>query len=113
MFMAQKMHTLFIDDLDGSAAQSTIRFGLNGTDYEIDLSAAHAQEFETALQRYVTAGRKVPGSSRRAGRGARRDSGAPSPSAVRQWAKSQGVEVRDRGRVPNELVIRFREATAK
>ena len=107
--MAQKMHTLFIDDLDGSAAQSTIRFGLNGTAYEIDLNAAHAQEFETALQKYVTAGRKVPGRSRRA----RRDSGAPSPSAVRQWAKSQGVEVRDRGRVPNELVIRFREATAK
>jgi hypothetical protein len=111
--MAQKMHTLFIDDLDGSEAQSTVRFGLNGTDYEIDLNSAHAQEFKTAVQEYVAAGRKVAGSPRRAGRAARRDSTGPSPSAVREWAKSQGVEVRDRGRVPNELVIRFQEATTR
>jgi hypothetical protein len=42
--MAQKIQTLFIDDLDGSAAEGTVRFGLDGTEYEIDLNAAHARQ---------------------------------------------------------------------
>ena len=42
--MAQKIQTLFIDDLDGSAAEGTVRFGLDGTEYEIDLNAGHAKE---------------------------------------------------------------------
>ena len=41
--MAQKIQTLFVDDLDGSQAQGTVRFGLEGTEYEIDLNAGHAQ----------------------------------------------------------------------
>jgi hypothetical protein len=40
--MAQKIQTVFIDDLDGSDADGTIRFGLDGTEYEIDLNAGHA-----------------------------------------------------------------------
>ena len=51
--MAQKIQTLFIDDLDGSEADGTVRFGLDGTDYEIDLNAKHAQELRDALARYV------------------------------------------------------------
>ena len=47
--MAQKIQTLFIDDLDGSAAEGTVRFGLDGTEYEIDLNAKHAQELRDAL----------------------------------------------------------------
>ena len=42
--MAQKIQTLFIDDLDGSAAEGTVRFGLDGTEYEIDLNAGHARQ---------------------------------------------------------------------
>jgi Lsr2 len=110
--MAQKMHTVFIDDLDGSEAQTTVRFGLDGTDYEIDLNSAHAQEFGDAIAKYTGAGRKVS-SATRASRGPRRDSSAPSPAVVREWAKDQGIDVRDRGRVPSELVIRFQEAAMK
>ena len=51
--MAQKIQTLFIDDLDGSAAEGTVRFGLDGTEYEIDLNAEHARELRDALARYV------------------------------------------------------------
>jgi hypothetical protein len=47
--VAQKIQTLFIDDIDGSEAEGTIRFGLDGAEYEIDLSAEHAQELRGAL----------------------------------------------------------------
>ena len=59
--MAQKVQTLFIDDLDGSAAEGTVRFGLDGTEYEIDLNAEHAQQLRDALAAYVKAGRRVTG----------------------------------------------------
>ena len=45
--MAQKIQTLFIDDLDGSDAEGTVRFGLDGAEYEIDLNAGHASELRT------------------------------------------------------------------
>ena len=70
--MAQKIQTLFIDDLDGSDAEGTVRFGLDGTEYEIDLNAGHAQAAAGALARYVGAARRAGGAARRPGRGARR-----------------------------------------
>ena len=54
--MAQKVQTLFIDDLDGSEAEGTVRFGLDGAEYEIDLNAEHAQALRDALARYVGGG---------------------------------------------------------
>src|SRR6266704_2285180 len=57
--MAEKIQTLFIDDLDGGEAEGTVRFGLDGTEYEIDLSAEHAQALRDALAPYVGAARKV------------------------------------------------------
>ena len=62
--MAQKIQTLFIDDLDGSAAEGTVRFGLDGTEYEIDLNAGHAKELRNALARYVDAARRVSSARR-------------------------------------------------
>jgi hypothetical protein len=53
--VAQKIQTLFIDDLDGSEAEGTVRFGLDGAEYEIDLNAEHAQALRDALARYVQA----------------------------------------------------------
>ncbi len=110
--MAQKVETVFIDDLDGSEAESTVRFGLDGSDYEIDLNAAHASELRNALEKYIGAGRKLNGTARRAGRSSARKSpnSGPNPSEVREWAKSQGIEVKDRGRVPAELVVKFKAA---
>jgi hypothetical protein len=64
--VAQKIQTLFIDDLDGSEAEGTVHFGLDGADYEIDLNAEHAQALRDALARYVQAARRASG--RRPGR---------------------------------------------
>ena len=69
--MAQKVQTLFIDDIDGSTAEGTVRFGLDGTEYEIDLNAEHAWQRRHALAAYVRAGRRVAGGSHRPARGER------------------------------------------
>ncbi len=112
--VAQKVQTLFIDDLDGSAADGTVRFGLDSTEYEIDLNAEHAQELRDALAAYVRAGRRVSGGSRRPARGGRRGAASGvNTTEVRDWAKAQGIEVKDRGRVPAELVVRFKAATSQ
>src|SRR6516164_4814697 len=63
-FVAQKVQTLVVDDIDGSAAEGTVRFGLDGTDYEIDLNANNAQALRDALAPYVTAGRRAGGAAR-------------------------------------------------
>ena len=111
--MAQKVQTLLIDDLDGGQAEDTVRFALDGTDYEIDLSAGHAEAMRKALEPYVSAARRAARSAaRRPGRNGRRAATAgPDSTAVRDWAKAQGMEVKDRGRVPAELVVKFKAAT--
>jgi len=110
--VAQKVQTLFVDDLDGSAAEGTVRFGLDGTDYEIDLNAEHARALRDALAPYVSAGRRAGGGARRSARAGRRaPANGVNTTEVREWAKAQGIEVKDRGRVPAELVIKFKAAT--
>jgi hypothetical protein len=109
--VAQKVQTLLIDDIDGSAAEGTVLFGLDGTEYEIDLAAEHAQQLRDALAAYVRAARRVSGGPRRAARGWRRGSAStPNTTEVREWAKVQGIEVKDRGRMPAELVVKFKAA---
>ena len=110
--MAQKIQTLFIDDLDGSEADGTVRFGLDGTEYEIDLNTGHAEALRDALARYVGAARRAGGSARRPARSGRRaPTGGVDSTQVREWAKAQGIDVKDRGRVPAELVVKFKAAT--
>jgi hypothetical protein len=112
--VAQQVQTLFIDDIDGSAAEGTVRFALDGTDYEIDLSAEHARQLRDALAAYAKAGRRVSGGIRRPARGGRRGpASALNTTEVREWAKAQGIEVKDRGRVPAELVVKFKAATGQ
>ena len=113
--MAQKIQTLFIDDLDGSEADGTVRFGLDGTDDESDLNTEHAQALREALEPYVSVARRHGGGgARKPARGARKaPAGEPNTTEVREWAKAQGIEVKDRGRVPAELVIKFKAAGGK
>jgi hypothetical protein len=112
--MAQKIQTLFIDDLDGSEAEGTVRFGLDGTEYEIDLNAEHTQALRDALARYVHAARRAGSGARRPTQGGRRaPAGGLKSTEVREWAKAQGIEVKERGRVPAELVVKFKAATGK
>ncbi|HTU73242.1 MAG TPA: Lsr2 family protein [Trebonia sp.] len=108
--MAQKIQTLFIDDIDGGEAERTVRFGLDGTDYEIDLSTKHNDELRAALGTYVSHARKVAGTARRtAGRGGRKASSVDTV-AVRAWARENGYDIKDRGRVPADLVAKYQAA---
>jgi hypothetical protein len=107
--MAQKIQTLFIDDIDGGEAAGTVRFGLDGTEYEIDLSTAHSDELRSALEQYVTHGRRIGGTARRTAR-SRRGGDAVDTAKVREWAEGQGIEIKDRGRVPASIVEQYKTA---
>jgi len=63
--VAQKIQTLFIDDIDGSEAEGTVRFALDGAEYEIDLNAKNAEALRKALSRYVEAARRSSGTASR------------------------------------------------
>lgn len=107
--MAQKVQTLFIDDLDGGDAEGTIRFALDGTDYEIDLSAAHSAELHQALDSYIRHARRTGGTARRAPRGHAGEQ-AVDTHKVREWAKDNGFDVKERGRVPADVLASYKAA---
>jgi hypothetical protein len=108
--MAQRIQTLLIDDLDGGEAAGTVRFGLDGTEYEIDLSATHSDELREALELYLAHARRT-GSTAKGATRTRRGSTAVDTAKVREWAKEQGIEVKDRGRVPAGVVEQYKTAT--
>jgi hypothetical protein len=111
--MAQKIQTLFIDDIDGGEAEGTVRFGLDGSEYEIDLSAQHNEELRATLATYVAHARKTGGTARRATARGGRKSSAIDNVAVRSWARDNGYDIKERGRVPADLVAKYREATGQ
>ena len=116
VIVAQKIQTLFIDDIDGGEAEGTVRFALDGAEYEIDLSARHSEELRSALGKYVSHARKVGGAARRPvrpGRGAKSANGALNTTEVRNWARENGFDIKDRGRVPADLVAKYQAATGK
>ena len=108
--MAQKVHIQLVDDLDGSDASETVSFGLDGTTYEIDLNDQHAGELREALALYIGHARRT-GTGRRTGgggggarrSGGRGSAGGPSAKEIRDWARANGWEVPDRGRVAAEV----------
>lgn len=120
--MAQKTVVTFLDDLDGeSEADGTVRFALDGVEYEIDLTKENAEDLREIFAPYIAAGRRTGGrrasSSGRSRPSTRSSSTSSSPSgsgplargrealkAIRDWAKSEGWAVSDRGRLPNNVV---------
>lgn len=109
--MAQKVNIVLVDDIDGSEATETVSFGLDGTSYEIDLNDANAAALRDALATYVGHARKV-GSARRGRRtsAAAPAAGGPSAREIRDWARSNGYDVPDRGRVSAEVREAFAAA---
>lgn len=110
--MAQKVQVLLVDDLDGGEAAETVRFGLDGTNYEIDLSDAHAKTLRDAIAEYVKVGRRTGRSTtgRAAatrGRAAASTGDREQNRAIREWAKRKGLEISDRGRISAEIVDRY------
>ncbi len=111
--MAQRITTLFIDDIDGDEAVGTVRFALDGTDYEIDLNSQNSDDLRNILRKYAALGRKVGGAARRTGRSGRGSRSTLSSAEVRNWARMHNVEVKDRGRVPADIVEQYQAATGK
>ncbi|NMO90252.1 Lsr2 family protein [Actinomycetospora sp. TBRC 11914] len=117
--MAQKTVVTLVDDLTGEESEdiTTVEFALDGVTYEIDLDEKNSAELRDQLAQYVAAARRTGG--RRASSGRRRSGGAgtgtpraTSPGGydretskqIREWARTEGFEVSDRGRVPNNVV---------
>ncbi|TQS42860.1 histone-like nucleoid-structuring protein Lsr2 [Cryptosporangium phraense] len=111
--MARKVEVLLVDDIDGGAAAETVNFALDGTAYEIDLSAANAGALRDEMARFVAAARKAgksPRTARTRTAGESQSVGANRQQnhAIREWAKTQGFDVNVRGRIPTEIVEKYR-----
>jgi Lsr2 len=114
--MAQKVTREFIDDIDGSAAERTFTFAVDGTHYEIDLSSDNIKEFNDAIAGFIESARKVKTSG--PGRRARKTSPSIRDShrsreqtqAVRDWARQHGHNISNRGRIPASIQQAFDQA---
>lgn len=109
--MAKKVKTILIDDIDGSDAVETVAFSLDNVNYEIDLNETHAKELRDSLERWIAVGRKVSGRRRRGTGTATNNEVRELNRRVRAWAGEKGIQVNDRGRVPQKLIDQYRAAT--
>ena len=100
--MAQRVNIVLVDDIDGGEADETVTFGLDGSTYEIDLSSKNAAKLRAAVAPYVGHGRKLSG-RRSGGRRAAGSANGPSAREVREWARANGWNLSDRGRVAAEV----------
>jgi hypothetical protein len=116
--MAKRTIQMLVDDVDGTEADETVRFGIDGIQYEIDLSKTNAEKMRGVLARYVEAGSKVgragaPGTrtapARGQGSAGRRAAAADRDQnrAIREWAQGKGIAVSDRGRIKQDIVERY------
>ncbi|WP_274564857.1 histone-like nucleoid-structuring protein Lsr2 [Streptomyces spiramyceticus] len=108
--MVQRTVTIYTDDLTGAEGEdiATHAFSLDGIKYEVDLGPDNYQKLLDALGPFMGAGRKVGGSARRTAK--RGQSGGPDAAKIREWAKTQGIEVSSRGRIPADLLERYQAA---
>ena len=113
--MATQTHVTLIDDIDGSSAVETVAFGLDGADYEIDLNEKNAKKLRDVLASTPPMPGRSAAVATGRGRAARRSRPAPGSSkeqlaAIREWARGQGYEVSDRGRLSAAVVQAFEDA---
>lgn len=103
--MAQTLRIVFMDDLTGELLPDgqgqTISFALDGTSYEIDLTKDNAVALRKSLKRYVVAGREV---GRARGVAAPKRRNREDTGAIRAWARQNGLQVSERGRVPSAIL---------
>jgi hypothetical protein len=109
--MAQRVQVILVDDVDGGEAEESVSFSLDGVSYEIDLSAANAESLRDALAPWVGHARKISGRASR-GRPAGRSKAAAKADLtdVRAWARENGFQVSDRGRVSAEVMAAYEGA---
>jgi hypothetical protein len=107
--MAQRITVALEDDLDGGPADETVRFGLGGTGYEIDLSTKNATAFRRQLAPFIEHARKTGRGQRR--RPGQTTSGRERSADIRAWAKDQGITVSERGRIPASVAEQYQATT--
>ncbi|GAA2868029.1 histone-like nucleoid-structuring protein Lsr2 [Nonomuraea rubra] len=111
--MAKRIVESFIDDIDGSEAEGTTRFALDGVNYEIDLSGSNRDKLEKALAPYITKARAVRADrvrGRRVGALSSRAVSREKATEIRRWAKAQGLPVSERGRIASTVVEQYEAA---
>jgi Lsr2 len=109
--MATKVTVALEDDLDGGPAEETVRFGIDGAEYEIDLNQLNANTFRQQLAPYLAHARKAGRVQRR--RPVRTSAGRERSGGIRAWAKGQGIAVSERGRIPASVVAQYEAATGQ
>lgn len=113
--MAQKVKIILEDDLEGGAADETVRFGLDGGQFEIDLTSENAAKLRDAIRPYAAKARRVQ-SRNSGGRTASKGTGQvrnPETALIRKWAKENGYNVSDRGRIHQEIQDAYYAARKK
>src|SRR5689334_16302514 len=118
--MAQQVNVKFVDDLDGSDAAGTVSFGLDGRAYEIDLSDDNAARLRDSLAAFIAAARKSGAAKAAGGRRTPKMTATSGPrsqpldreqsAAIRAWARQNGHQISDRGRIPKTVVDAFQAA---
>lgn len=111
--MAQRVQTILVDDLDGTElgdGGQTIRFGWLGAEYTIDLSQANVDKFAAAITPFVNAGQRVGGRRTSSNQKPFAGAGQVDTKTVRKWASSNGIELSSRGRVPTEVIEKYKAA---
>jgi len=112
--MAQTVKIILEDDLDGGHADETVRFGLDGGQYEIDLSEENAAKLRDAMRPFIAKARRAQGkqAAKPARQGGARPAGKSNPdtAAIRQWARENGFQVSDRGRIHHDVQKAYYDA---
>src|SRR5690625_832743 len=113
--MVQQVMVTLIDDVDGSPADETVLFSLDGVNYEIDLTAENAAKLRDAMAPWVgharrAGGRRTSGRRSSARSTGRSGGGSGDAAKIRQWARDNGYTVSDRGRIPAEVVDAYNSA---
>lgn len=111
--MAQQFQVQYIDDLDGSdlgSVANTISFAFEGREYSIDLSDQNAAQFREVMAPYVENGHRVTGTRARPARKSSGRSSTGDTKAIREWARNNGYEVSDRGRIPADIMDAYAAA---
>lgn len=109
--MAQHFYVRFIDDIDGTDlgdTANTLSFAFEGKEYSIDLSSENAEAFREAVAPYIDAGHRVTGS--KTARKATAKTSAGNTKQIREWARANGFDVSDRGRIPAEVAQAYADA---
>lgn len=110
--VAQQVKVILVDDLEGGHAEETVKFGIDGATYEIDLNQANADRLRDSLAPFVGAARKASNRSNGARTGRRGGSGERRGRAadIREWARTKSIEVNERGRIPARVVDMYEAA---